>query len=89
MKIKKDFILKETAGNNIVVGVGKSGAKLNGIINLNSSGAFIWKLIEKSNLSENEIINALVKKYNITEEIAKKALGIFVEKATELGVIDV
>lgn len=89
MKIKKDFILKETAGNNIVVGVGKIGAKLNGIINLNSSGAFIWKLIEKNNLSEKEIENALIKKYNISEDVAKKALEIFVDKATELGVLDV
>ena len=43
MKIKQGFMLREVAGNYVVVAVGEASKKFNGVINLNESGAFIWK----------------------------------------------
>ena len=87
MKIKKGFVLNEVAGNNIVVGVGKNSDTLGGMLTLNSSGVFIWNFLKK-NRTYDEIIKALLDKYDTTEEDAKKGLDIFIKSARELGVLD-
>ena len=42
MKIKEGFILREVAGNYIVVAVGSAVKQFNGVITLNETGAFLW-----------------------------------------------
>ncbi len=87
MKIKKGFVLNEVAGTNIVVGVGKSSNTLGGMLTLNASGVFIWNFLKK-NRSYDETVEALLDKYDTTEEDAKKGLDIFIKSARELGVLD-
>lgn len=43
MKIKPGFILRQLAGENVVVPVGAAGASFNGMIRLNDTGALLWK----------------------------------------------
>ena len=87
MKISKGFVLNEIAGNNIVVGVGKNSDVLGGMLTLNSSGVFIWNFLSKYRTYD-EIVNALLDKYDTTEEEAKKGLDIFLKSARELDVLD-
>ena len=47
MKIKQGFILREVAGSYLVVAVGEAVKRFNGVINLNETGAFLWRLLEK------------------------------------------
>ena len=47
MKIKDGYLHREVAGNIIVVPVGEASMNFNGMINLNETGAFLWKLFEK------------------------------------------
>ena len=62
MKIKDGFVLTEAAGNSLVVAVGDMADKFSGYIKLNSTGAFIWKLIEKKDLSVDELDFELIDK---------------------------
>lgn len=87
MRIKKGFVLNEVGGNNIVVGVGKNSDVLGGMLTLNSSGAFIWDFLKK-NRTYDEVIKALLDKYDTTEEDAKKGLDIFIESAKKAGVLE-
>lgn len=43
MKIKPGFILRQLAGENVVVPVGAAGASFNGMIRLNDTGALLWQ----------------------------------------------
>lgn len=43
MKIKPGFILRQLAGENVVVPVGTAGVSFNGMIRLNDTGALLWK----------------------------------------------
>lgn len=43
MKIKPGFILRQLAGENVVVPVGAAGASFNGMIRLNDTGALLWR----------------------------------------------
>lgn len=77
MTLKKGLILKEVAGSYIVVAVGSAVKTLNGIITLNKTGAFLWKELE-SDKSEQELIDALLSRFDVQPETAKKDVIDFI-----------
>lgn len=87
MKIKAGFVRRNVGGNDVVVAVGKASVNFNAMINLNSTGAFIWSLLENE-ATENEIVSAMIEKYGITEEIASRDAKAFLDKARVAGVIE-
>ena len=79
MKIKEGFILREVAGSYIVVAVGNAVKDFNGVINLNETGAFLWKILEKGAEKE-DLISALLAEYEVEAELATKDIEKFIEK---------
>ncbi len=86
MKIKDGFILREVAGSYLVVAVGARVKDFNGMVNLNETGAFLWKLLEKG-ATEEEAVAELLKEYDVDEETAKADVKAFVSKLTEAGLL--
>lgn len=66
MKIKSDFVLSKISNENVVVPVGSLGAKMNGMITLNDSGAFLWKQLQTEK-TEDELIAAVLEAYPETK----------------------
>ena len=83
MKIKKGYILREVAGNYIVVAVGEAVKNFNGIINLNETGAFLWKLMAEKDISEEELVEALLAEYEVSREMAAADVHRLVESMRE------
>lgn len=86
MKIKDGFILREIAGSYLVVAVGAAVKQFNGMINLNETGAFLWRILEKG-ATEEEAVAELLKEYDVDEETAKADVKAFVSKLTEAGLL--
>lgn len=86
MKIKSGFILREVAGNYIVVAVGEAVKQLNGVINLNETGAFLWKQLEKG-ATEEQLKTALLSEYEVSEEIAERDVKTFVSSLINANLI--
>ena len=42
MKIREGFLLRNVAGNNVVVPIGQATLDFNGMMSLNETGAFIF-----------------------------------------------
>lgn len=79
MKIKKGFILRNVAGNNVVVPIGDASIDFNGMMSLNETGAFIFgKLID--GISREELIEAVIEQYGIDKELAQKDVDNFIKK---------
>ena len=87
MKIKKNFILREVAGTYIVVAVGEAVKNFKSIINLNGTGAFLWKKLEKGATAE-ELVKGIIEEYEVEEEIAKKDVLEFVQRLKEKGLVE-
>ena len=87
MKIKKNFILREIAGTYIVVAVGEAVKNFNAVINLNETGAFLWKAIEKGT-TEEELISLVVSEYEIDETTAKEDVLAFIQRLKEANLLD-
>lgn len=86
MKIKDGFVLREVAGQRIVVAVGKATQSFNGIIKLNESSALLWKKLENG-ATEEELVGTLLGEYDVTEEEARKDVKTFVDNLTKAGLV--
>ena len=87
MKIKEGYILRSVAGNHIVVGVGAASVDFNGMININETGAFLWKIFENG-ASIDEAAELMIKEYDIDIETAKADVTAFVEKLEAADLIE-
>ena len=88
MKIKEGFMLRNVADNYIVVPVGKASLEFKGLINLNGVGAFIWECLEKETTME-EVIDKVIKEYNIDNELATQDVNNFINKLVEAKLLDI
>ncbi len=87
MKIKKEMILREIAGENILVPIGDAVLDLNGLFMITETGVFIWKILTEVE-TEDEILNKLLEEYEIDEETAKNDVAEFLKKLRGFGIID-
>ena len=87
MKIKKGFLMREVAGENVVIAVGEAAMQFKGMIRLNPTGAFLWKLLE-SDTDEETMINAMLDTYETDRETAKRDIGAFVSSVRAAGLLD-
>ena len=87
MKIKQGYILREVAGNYIVVAVGEAVKNFNGIINLNDTGAFLWKILQEG-ATEEQLKESLLNEYEVDNEIAERDIKAFINKLAEKGLLD-
>ncbi len=87
MKIKKGFLLREVAGNPIVVAVGKASLQFNSLITLNNTGVFLWKQLEAGAELE-DLISAMVSEYDIDRETAKQDILEFLQQIKGAGIIE-
>ena len=78
MKIKSGFVIREIAGQYMAVPVGERVNDLHGMIALNETGAFIWKLLEDEK-TEEELARALTEEYEVSYEEALEAVREFRE----------
>ena len=86
MKLKKEFILREIAGEYILVPTGETTLNFNGLIKVNELGAFIWNNIEKVN-SEEDILKLILDEYEVEENIAREDLNEFLNKLKAAEII--
>lgn len=84
MKLKTGFVLKEIAGECIVVSV-DSNLDLGGIITLNSTAKTLWLALEKGVDSVDELVIALTSEYDVDADLAKTSAEGFLDKLKELN----
>lgn len=87
MKIKEGFMLREVAGEWVVVPLGERVVQFNGIMTLSESGSLLWKMMI-NNVTEEELLKAILSEYNVDEETAKADILEFVTKVRSQGLLE-
>lgn len=87
MKIKTGYVLREVAHQAVVVPIGEAALNFNGVISLNSTGAFLWKLLEKD-ISHVELVKRLMSKYRVDYDIAQNDVTAFIHAMNERGLLE-
>ena len=85
MKLKEGLILRQVAGENVVLSVG-ADVDLNGMITMNDTGCTLWKRLEQESTLE-DLTAALLAEYEVDEQTAQAAAARFVEKLKELALV--
>lgn len=86
MKIKKEFVTREVAGDWLLVPVGRTTVDLNGMITLNESGAFLWKQLPEA-ADEAALVETMLEEYEIDRETAAADVAAFLEKLRALDIV--
>lgn len=86
MKLKPGFILREIAGETIVVPSGNE-LELNMMITLNGTGKLLWKQLE-TGATIDELVQAILAEYEIDEQTARLDAEAFVAKMLERGFLE-
>lgn len=76
MKINGEFILRQIADETILVPVGQTALKFNGLITLTPVSSFIWSCLEQD-MSREQILEKLLQEYDVDRETAKTDLDEF------------
>lgn len=86
MKIKGEYVLREIAGDHILIPIGETAMEMNGLITVNDVGIFIWQELEKGT-DEDQILQDILETYEVKEEEARKDLKSFLNKLEDSGMI--
>lgn len=77
MQISPDYILREVAGESIVIPVGNAARHLSGLIALNESARFLFDLL-RTPRSEEELIRAMLDTYEVDPQTAASDVSEFI-----------
>lgn len=87
MKIKSGFVLKNIAGESIIMPVGDNIKKFDGAIVLNEVSAFVWSKLENGT-SRNELVEHILAEFDVDADKAAADLDVLLEKLIGYGVIE-
>ena len=78
MKIAKEYILREIAGDYIFVPVRAAALEFNGMITVNETGAFLWEKLREGTTKE-ELLHAMLEEYEVSEKEAEADIQEFLQ----------
>ena len=87
MKIREGFLLRNVAGNNVVVPIGQATLDFNGMMSLDETGAFIFSKMLDGTTKE-QLIEDLISEYEVEREIAQKDVDDFIKKVEGEGLLE-
>ena len=85
MKIKKELIKRNIAGDVILVPVGSASLDLKGLITLNEA-AEVWDALPEAE-SADDLVKAITEVYDVDAETAAQDVNALLEKLRELDII--
>lgn len=87
MKLKGEFLVREVAGEIIVIPIGRTALNFNGMICLNAVSAQIWKGLQEGRAS-NEILETILEEFEVTREEATADLERFLLQLRENDLLE-
>ena len=70
MRVDDGFVLREIAGDYVIIPTGKTVLDFNGMITVNEVGVSIWKMLQEETTFEN-IVKGILDEYDADEETVK------------------
>ncbi len=84
MRIKNGFVLREVAGQIMVIATGEASKDFHGMIKLNVTGKVIWLALQEG-LSEEDIAKRLQEQFDVDSEKALQDTHAFLQQMEDMG----
>ena len=89
MRIKKDFVLREVCGENVIMGEGLKAIDFRKILSLNESAAWLWNEAKtQGDFTVESLTEKLCEEYDVTAEEARSSVADLLDKLDKEGVIE-
>lgn len=88
MRVKSDYILREVAGEYLLIPVGEAALKTNGLISLSESGYLLYEQL-KQDCEKKDLVQRLLQEYEVTEEQASADVEVFLEQMRSIDMLEV
>ena len=79
MRINPDFTIQKVGTSYVAVPIGETSKSFRGMVQLNETGAFLWKLMAAKDCSEEELVEAMLAEYEVSREVAAADVRTVVE----------
>lgn len=86
MRVEKEFVLREIAGDYIIIPTGKTVLEFNGLITVNEVGVDIWNMLQEEVTFE-DIVQGILKEYDVEEEVAREDIQEFIDTLVSGGIL--
>lgn len=87
MRWKQGFISRQIAGEYVLVPVGDAAKQVRGMLGLSESGYLLYDLLQEER-NRQELIDALLKEYDVDPETARRDVDDFLWKMDGLGLLE-
>lgn len=87
MKIRNNLILRKVGDTWAVFPIAEQLGNYGNIMRLNETGAFLWNCL-CNEVTKEELEEALMKEYEITEEVAGRTVTGFLSQLEEQNIIE-
>lgn len=85
-QISPDFILREIAGEYVIVPVGEDNIFSNSMMAPNNTAVFLWKAFEHPSTVEDVVIKGL-QEYEVTEDTIRKSVQKFLKECLKSKIL--
>lgn len=86
MQLKHEFVMREVAGETLLVPVGQATLSLNGMLVLNGSGKLLWERIPAAG-TEEDLVAAVLEEYEVDRQTAERDVREFLDSLRKLGIL--
>lgn len=86
MTPKYEFVVREVAGETLLIPVGTATLSLNGMVVLNDCGKFLWELLPGAE-SEASLVEALLDEYDVDRATASQDVREFLDSLRKHDII--
>lgn len=87
MKITDNFILREIAGEHILIPVGEAALRVHGMVTLSESAVILYEKLQ-SECTEEDLVDVLTAEYEVDRDEALRDVGAFLGQMRQVGILE-
>ncbi len=88
MKVKKGFKLRNVCGEYVIVAEGVENIDFSKIISMNESSAYLWKNIQDSEFTAQDLCRLLTEEYDVDEATALADAKTVAQQWMDAGIVE-
>ena len=87
MKIKNGFVVREIAGQTIVIALGEATKTFNGMIKLNETGKIIWDMLAEGS-DKDSIVKRICDEYEADAAMVEADVDSFIKTLQGANILE-
>ena len=87
MRAIQSMILREIAGEHLLIPVGEAAMRIRGMITLSESGLLLWNALQ-NDCTEDQLVDAILAEYDVDRPTAEADVAAFLTQMRTAGILE-